>query len=1592
MVETFLRVVVRHGRGDAGVFGEADTYYGTVESQGRLTLHLHLLIWLKGSISPAEIRRRIRDNGQDFAYHLTSWLDSVHQSHFNTGSLDDVRGRVCQNRELEGEGRDDFSYPTSMSEMEATLADNAELRNATLHLPQPSGAINEEQARHWYTSVCTDADELVYRCNVHTHNQNPRYDSCRRGRMRKCRARFPRTKVPATVVDFDTGCITLRQGEEWINHYSVLTTYLLRCNTDVTCLLSGTQAKAVVAYVTDYLTKSPLKVYSILECIKTVLGRNEAMFNECSSREEASRRLLTKMVNTLTTKMEIGGPMLALHMCGGKDHFTPNVFRVFAWYSYVQVVEDSWTDDEGWRAEVGERTDDDSFDAQILLAPEHPGEWLTLRRTAAGDVTGFSHLSDYTHRPIELEEMSLYDFMRTTRVKKVDSDVRQSVAVARNSGGNGSPQFSAGDSEVHDVEDDEMSGEDDIDYSRAFSFADGHPRRATHAVFMLRPDKHFVLNFIGKTLPRPDRGDREEYCRTMMAIFAPRGWRSGRDLKADNETWSAKFEDTVFSETSLTVMKNMHLLYECHDARHDFAAQRKAEERRAELAGILGDDIMDELDLDHEMEVCSEDNVDRSLVDYLELSSELVGQYTATQRHKMREILAYMEEIGWTRSLGVIGMETNVLLPQEVFATGLTASAWKESLDRNREDVLRARAALRHVSRDGLAAIGPPELEEGLVKIMTLSQLTANAVVQHLPHHLSSTVGQISDGMSSIIVEFQLNKEQRRAFLLVALQMSGVHNDPLRMYLGGMGGTGKSQVIKAVISYLERRKEAYRYEVCAPTGAAASIIAGSTYHSVLGFGRDDRAASVAKLSKVRSRLEGVDLIILDEVSMMSCSAVYRVSEQLCNAFDDMLNPFGGKSIVFAGDFGQLPPPGIGQLPLYSSNIGDLSTMATLNGQKNALGKIAWHMFTTHVILRQNMRQTTVSSQDDAYRRLLVNARHRMCDSRDVALLDSVTVGRGHGGDVDPAFQNASIITAWNAHRDAINDASVTRFGADVHSGLTHFYSRDKLAVPRDSQSIRRSQKLSDETVAAPTKSCEIPRSLQQTLWDLPPSMTDHVPGRLSLCLGMPVMLKFNYATELCATNGAEGTVYGWDDVIGSDGRRHLQTLFVQLTSPPRSIQIDGLPLNVIPVPSCTDKIRCTLPNDSAVWINREQVMVLPNFAMTDFAVQGRTRIFNPMDLRHCKTHQSVYTCLSRSATFEGTLVLAPFDVRKIQGGLSTDLLREFRELEIMDDITERRFDGTLPSTVRGSTRSELIKSYQSTYGKLYVPHEVHPAVDWSAADPRKLEPCGSMEMWRSAYRRKCHKRRAPADTRDGTQGSKHRKQDDGKLPCTVQRDCGRNLHSPVYSEVPSGPRWDANDWSCVYDAFLTIVYNAEKDEALLTRLSNGGVNISGTVLHGVKNLPGGQSDLCALRTSWREELYQRDSAKFPKGRRLTAMDAVFDALFMPKTEVSDTNMRCVVCGRRSSPWRLWSYLHLAYPHLWTSDELPSRCSARELFEKIVNVRRRNLFCECEDDVSSGIIGGRNATNLSLVGIEIPVGTIVFPEVSADKEFEMVVDR
>ena len=143
------------------------------------------------------------------------------------------------------------------------------------------------------------------------------------------------------------------------------------------------------------------------------------------------------------------------------------------------------------------------------------------------------------------------------------------------------------------------------------------------------------------------------------------------------------------------------------------------------------------------------------------------------------------------------------------------------------------------------------------------------------------------------------------------------------------------------MQFFKSRNESHRFVVLAPTGTAAALLQGSTYHSFLGVPIDGQEAlrnEATNNAQVRTRLDGVEYIFLDEVSMVACDDNYKISSQLAKGLNEFGLPYGGINMIFAGDFAQLPP--VFGSPLYSGSVGtQLMSRMTVRGQKHRLQKM-----------------------------------------------------------------------------------------------------------------------------------------------------------------------------------------------------------------------------------------------------------------------------------------------------------------------------------------------------------------------------------------------------------------------------------------------------------------------------------------------------------------------------------------------------------------------------------------------------------------------------------------------------------------------------
>jgi len=315
---------------------------------------------------------------------------------------------------------------------------------------------------------------------------------------------------------------------------------------------------------------------------------------------------------------------------------------------------------------------------------------------------------------------------------------------------------------------------------------------------------------------------------------------------------------------------------------------------------------------------------------------------------------------------------------------------------------------------------------------------------------------------------------------------------PYRIFLSGPGGVGKSHVVKLINSdtrkILALSSQIKPTDVItlltAPTGVAAFNIDGMTIHSALLLrttqnSKDGAPLTFEKLNTVRSKLENLQLIIIDEVSMVGSDMLLNIHRRL-----DEIKGISGEGIYFGnvcvlavGDLYQLPP--VMQRPIFEP-VKD--AMARLNGS------IWKNEFTFHELF-EIMRQ----KDDSAFAELLCRIRIGQGTREDIEILQSREISTA-----DTSYpENALHVFAYNADVDRHNSDKL-----------------DKIAT-KEQVFIRASDDKTDSTGQLDLSKVSAPQKR---------SNTGGLQTVLVLAVGARVMMTINVNTADGLVNGVMGEV------------------------------------------------------------------------------------------------------------------------------------------------------------------------------------------------------------------------------------------------------------------------------------------------------------------------------------------------------------------------------------------------------------------------------------------------------------------------------------
>ena len=516
------------------------------------------------------------------------------------------------------------------------------------------------------------------------------------------------------------------------------------------------------------------------------------------------------------------------------------------------------------------------------------------------------------------------------------------------------------------------------------------------------------------------------------------------------------------------------------------------------------------------------------------------------------------------------------------------------------------------------------------------------------------------DGIANdIIIEYSLNKKQKYAFKLaisnVIKRERKEETQQIIAYIGGPGGTGKSQIIKAIVAFHKKIKRKRTLKLTANTGTAAKVIGGSTTSTLFNLS-NRQSKKPGKKSTLEKTFQDVKTVIVDEVSMIGCNQLAKISNKLTlGTGANAAYAFGDVDMLFFGDFYQFPP--ILDSPLYNAwKQGRKVSNSKGEAQKEAIMNV-WKNLTHVVLLDEQMRV-----QDSAYLELLNRLREGKCTQSDVEMLNKRVIG--HHVDITSISQNPIIVPG-------------NELGMEINRLFAYRHSQNKqIFVTKAKDTYNKGKRL--------------PRELADMIKDKPHTKTNQLPGELPLFVGMPIYISNNIAVELGLTNGTSGMVkaihlQNVETISEQDtGFHHVQftdtdCIIVELDDI-EAIQLRGLQPNHIPIFPQSGSFQVELKRKKTsgkvkkISVNRTHFPIVPRFSVTGHKSQGLTLekaivdlVPNPKYKGSVEVSHS-YVPLSRVRRLEPLTILREFPASVIlkpaENEARTAMMIHFKEVDL----------------------------------------------------------------------------------------------------------------------------------------------------------------------------------------------------------------------------------------------------------------------------------------------------------------------------------------
>ena len=323
MLETLFGITSsnRSNESQMGVFGVVNGYFGVIKAQGRGSLHVHMLVWLKNAPNSDEM------------------LELLTQSQFR----DKIATYI------------DHNIRTHLDGFDETYV-NETNREPHISYSRPPNPRNE----NWKEEVKVVEQKLARAHQVHICKASTCLRRDKEGNM-VCKRRAPWPLVERTIVHA-TGVLDLHRTYQFLNGYSPAILVCLRCNNDIKMVIYGKDTKTIGGYLTNYQNKDPSKSYNMSALLCSALTYHQNHLRHLESLCEQNRLLIYRCFNVLNREAELSGPQVMTYLMNWGDRFVSHQYVSVYWCQLANALEQVYPHLRvNGREEMDDEIDEDNF-------------------------------------------------------------------------------------------------------------------------------------------------------------------------------------------------------------------------------------------------------------------------------------------------------------------------------------------------------------------------------------------------------------------------------------------------------------------------------------------------------------------------------------------------------------------------------------------------------------------------------------------------------------------------------------------------------------------------------------------------------------------------------------------------------------------------------------------------------------------------------------------------------------------------------------------------------------------------------------------------------------------------------------------------------------------------------------------------------------------------------------------------------------------------------------------------------------------------------------------------------------------------------